>query len=78
MSEAYVEIEVEAARDEARALAEALGPESKYGRAPFEISVSKRGLLLKVTRTSLSDARALTNSLLRLLKAAKESIQAVD
>ena len=78
MSETYVEIEVEAARDEAKALAEALGPESKYGRAPFEIYVTRRGLLIKVTRRSLGDARASTNSLLRLLKAAKESIQAVD
>ena len=78
MSEASVEIEMEATKEEARAIADALGPESKYGRAPFKIIVTRKGLTLKVTRRSLRDARAFTNSVLRLLKAARESIQAVE
>jgi tRNA threonylcarbamoyladenosine modification (KEOPS) complex Pcc1 subunit len=78
MNRAYVEIEVEAARAEAKALLDALRPESDYGRAPFRISLTRDGLVLKVTGRSLSDARVFTNSVLRLLKAARESIQAVD
>jgi tRNA threonylcarbamoyladenosine modification (KEOPS) complex Pcc1 subunit len=78
LNSAYVEIEVEAARAEAKALLEALRPESEYGRAPFHISLTKSGLVLKVTGRSLSDARVFTNSVLRLLKVARESIQAVD
>jgi tRNA threonylcarbamoyladenosine modification (KEOPS) complex Pcc1 subunit len=69
---------VEAPRAEAKALLDALHPESKYGRAPFRISLTRDGLVLKVTGRSLSDARAFTNSILRLLKAARESIEAVD
>ncbi len=78
MSEASVEIEMEATKEEARAIADALGPESKYGRAPFKIIVTRKGLTLKVSRRSLRDARAFANSVLRLLKAARESIQAVE
>jgi len=78
LNEATVEIEVEAGRDEARALFEALGPESEYGRAPFRISLTPTGLTVKVTGRSVSDARVFTNSILRLLKAAMESIQAVE
>ncbi len=73
-----MEIEVEAARAEAKALLDALRPESEYGRAPFRISLTHDGLVLKVTGKSLSDARIFTNSILRLLKAARESIKAVD
>jgi tRNA threonylcarbamoyladenosine modification (KEOPS) complex Pcc1 subunit len=78
LNEVSVEIEVEAGRDEARALAEALAPESHFGRAPFQVSLTEKGVMLKVDGRSLSDARVFTNSILRLLKAAKESIQAVD
>ena len=78
MNRASVEIEVEAARAEAKALLDALRPESEYGRAPFRISLTNDGLVLKVTGSSLSDARVFTNSVLRLLKAARESIEAVD
>jgi tRNA threonylcarbamoyladenosine modification (KEOPS) complex Pcc1 subunit len=78
LNRAYVEIEVEASRAEAKALLEAMRPESKYGRAPFRISLTDDGLVLRITGRSLSDARVFTNSVLRLLKAARESIQAVD
>ena len=78
MNEASVEIVVEASRDESRALIEALRPESSYGRAPFEASLTSKGLKVKVTGRSLGEARVFASSLLRLLKAAAGSIQAVD
>ena len=78
MNRAYVEIEVETSRAEAKAILEAMRPESKYGPSPFRISLTDDGMILRITGRSLSDARAITNSVLRLLKAARESIQAVD
>jgi len=78
MNEASVEIVVGATKAESRALLEALRPESKYVRAPFEASLTPEGLKLKVTARSLGEARVFANSILRLLKAATESIQAVD
>ncbi len=78
MSSARVEIEVEAGRAESAALLEALLPETKYERSPFTVSLIPRGLLLTVSEGTLPDTRAFTNSILRLLKAASECIQAVD
>jgi len=78
LNRARVEIEVEVNGAEAKALLEALRPESRHGNALFQISVAEKGLVLKVTGRSISDARAFTTSILRLLKAAMESIQAVD
>jgi tRNA threonylcarbamoyladenosine modification (KEOPS) complex Pcc1 subunit len=78
LNEASVEVDVEVGRAEAKALLEALRPESRYGRAPFDISLTRRGLKLKASGRSLGDARVFTNSILRLLKAARQSIEAVD
>ena len=78
MSKTSVEIEVETSRAESKALLEALKPESYYGRASFSAKLTRKGISLKVTGKSLGDARLFANSVLRLLKAARESIQAVD
>ena len=78
MNKASVEISLDVGKDEAAALADALGPESRYGHPAFEVRSTASGLTVTVTARSLSDARAFANSILRLLKAARESIQAVD
>ena len=78
MNRAYVEIEVETGKAEAEALMEALRPESTYGRSPFTLSRSPKGFTLKFPGGPLGDARVFANSALRLLKVARECIQAVD
>ena len=78
MSETSVEVYVEAGRAESKALLEALKPESAYGRAPFSVELTPEGLRVRVTVETLGEARVFSSSILRLLKAARESIRAVD
>jgi tRNA threonylcarbamoyladenosine modification (KEOPS) complex Pcc1 subunit len=78
LSSVDVEIEVEARPAEARAIMDALMPESTYAKEPFLIELAPGGVRLKIKGRSLGDARAFANSVLRLLRVARESIQAVD
>jgi len=78
LNSADVEITIEANREEAKALLEALKPEASSSGAPFSVSTSPRGITLVVRDGPLGEVRAYSNSLLRLLRAARESIRAVD
>lgn|GEM_PF-2994286 len=78
MSEASVRILVQADRREADALYDALTPGQGEDATAYTIEKKEGGLAIKVEEGSLSDVRALTNSLLRLLKAARESIDEVE
>lgn len=78
MNETSVEMDVEASGAESKALLEALYPESAYGRVRFSVELRPGGLRVRVGAKTLGDARIFAGSVLRLLKAARESIRAVD
>lgn len=78
LNEASLRIRIRTDEREAQALYEALKVEASTRGAPFSAKRVTGGIVLDVSSGDLKDARAYCNSLLRLLKAARGSIQAVE